>query len=376
MRSLPLVLAALGAVPVVVIGLEWAGWVELSAVRFEHPFVALLTAPLLCLIAWRLTQLPARLSSLRRGLIEALSGSAALAAALAALGLEIGRPLDRLVVIVAVDKSRSIDLVPGASGRIASELLAAEISMRDDDRIGRLVFGATSAIEDPPRGKSTLPNPQKAEVARDGTDIGAAIRQALAAVPPDSAARIALVSDGVATRGDALAAALSATALGIPIDVVPLDQGTIPNVRVASLRLTPRAARGEALDLKLVTEAGADAEVEVRVYRDGELIRRGPTKIAAGPGRGRAARNRAGARASPLRRRDQRARSEPGSRARRQLRESPSCACAGHRPRSSSPTRPRWPTRSRQRFRAQPSRWNAPAPLPPRRTWPPSPATI
>jgi Ca-activated chloride channel family protein len=281
-RPLPVVLAALGAAPVVVIGLEWAGWAELSAIRFERPFVALLTAPLLCLIAWRLTELPTRLSSLRRALIEALSGSAALAAALAALGLEVGRPLDRLVVIVAVDKSRSIDLVPGASGRIASELLAAETSMRDGDRIGRLVFGATSAIEDPPRTKSTLPNPQKADVARDGTDIGAAIRQALATLPPDSAARIAIMSDGVATRGDALAAALSATALGIPIDVVPLDQGTIPNVRVASLRLTSRAARGEALDLKLITEAGSDAEVEVRVYRDGELIRRGPTKIAQG----------------------------------------------------------------------------------------------
>ena len=281
-RPLPLLLALLGAAPVAVAGVEWSGLAQLDALRFERPVLSLITAPLLLLIAWRLSALPERMGSLRRGLIESLAGIAATAAALTALGLEVGRPLERQVVIVAVDTSRSIDLVPGASARIAAELLAAETSMREDDRIGRVVFGATTAIEDPPRTKSALPNPQRADVARDGTDIGAAIRQALAALPPESAARIALLSDGVATRGDALSAALSATTLGVPIDVVPLDQGQIPNVRVASLRVTPRAARGEALDLKLVTEASADSEIEVRVYRDGELVRRGPTRIRQG----------------------------------------------------------------------------------------------
>src|SRR5215475_3579955 len=50
-------------------------------------------------------------------------------------------PRDRLSVIVAVDRSRSIDLVPGAESRVRAELQVAETGMREDDRIGTLVFG-------------------------------------------------------------------------------------------------------------------------------------------------------------------------------------------------------------------------------------------
>jgi Ca-activated chloride channel family protein len=282
MRPVPILLAALGAAPLALFGLEWAGVTELSWLRFQRPLLSFVTAPLALFLAYRLGALPGRMTALRRSLIEATVTLAALCATFVVLGLELGRPLDRLVVVVAVDRSRSIDLVPDATGRIASELMAAETSMREQDRIARVAFGASAALEDPPRPKTGLPSPQKAEIARDGTDLGAAIRQALAAIPPDSAARIALVSDGVATRGDALSAALSAAALGIPIDVVPLDQGKIPNVRVESLRLTPRAAEGEALDLKLITQSGSDAEIELRIYRDGELVRRGPTRITQG----------------------------------------------------------------------------------------------
>lgn len=282
MRAVPVALATLGAAPLVLVGLEWLGLLELALVRFERPLLALVTAPLVALIARRLGLLPSRMSSSRRVLVELTAAVAALAATFAVLGVEVGRVLDRLVVIVAVDRSRSMDLVPGAEARIGTELLAAETGMREGDRIGRLVFGGTTAIEDPVREKSSLPSPQRAEISRDGTDLGAAIRRSLAAVPPDSAARIVLLSDGVATRGDTLAATLSATALGVPVDVVPFDQSSIPNVRVVSLRLTSRAAQGEALDLKLITESAADTGVEVRVYRDGELIRRGPTRIARG----------------------------------------------------------------------------------------------
>ncbi len=282
MRPVPTLLAVLGASPLVLFGLEWSGGLELPWLRFQRPLLSLVTAPIALFLAHRLGALPPRMTALRRRLIEATVALAALCAGFVVLGLELGRPLDRLVVVVAVDRSRSIDLVPNASGRIASELMAAETSMREQDRIARVAFGASAALEDPPRPKTALPSPQKADIARDGTDLSGAIRQALAAIPPDSAARIALVSDGVATRGDALSAALSAAALGIPIDVIPLDQGSIPNVRVESLRLPPRAAEGEAIDLKLITQAGSDAEVEVRLYRDGELVRRGPTRITQG----------------------------------------------------------------------------------------------
>src|SRR5450432_4265618 len=275
-------LRALGALPLVLVALGRFSWFYLPYVRLERPLLSVPAAAVVWFIALRLGRLPARQRRARRLLQVLTLGTAALAAAYALIGVEIGRPLDRLAILVAIDRSRSIDLVPGADTRIESELRVAEIGMREHDRIGTIAFGASAAVEDPLRERSILPAPQKADIGRDGTDIGAALRRALGEVPADAAARIVVMSDGVATRGDTLSDAAAAVAAGVPVDVVPLDQAKVPDVRVASVRTVPRANAGEALDLRVVTESTSPAEVEVRVQRDGELIRKGTAKIAAG----------------------------------------------------------------------------------------------
>ncbi|HWA77951.1 MAG TPA: VWA domain-containing protein [Polyangiaceae bacterium] len=281
-RPVLLVFTLLGVTPCLLVLAAWARFFDLPYVRFDRPPLTLPVAAITLWIALRLLDLSARISPLRRTLIEFTTGAAALAAALCTIGLEVGRPLDRLTVVVAVDRSRSIDLVPAAANRIASELRVAELGMGEDDRIAVVAFGANAQVEDPARPKSRLPSAQRADVARDGTDLGTAIRQSLAEIPPDSAARVVLLSDGVATRGDTTEAALAATALGVPVDAVPLDQGAIPDVRVVSVRVPARAAEGETLDLRIVTQATQATEVEARVYRDGELVRSGPTRLGQG----------------------------------------------------------------------------------------------
>src|SRR5262249_42735438 len=148
-------------------------------------------------LAYRMAALPLRMGRVRRALVIAFASTAVLGAAIAAADPEIGRPLDRLTVLVAVDRSRSIDLVPGAGARVRTELKVAERGMRDDDRVGTIVFGAEAATEDPPRPRSDLPPPQRVEVGRDGTDLEAAIRRGLAELPADTAGRVVLVTDGV-----------------------------------------------------------------------------------------------------------------------------------------------------------------------------------
>ncbi len=282
MKALRHVLRGLALLPCLL--LVAGHWPELYLpyVRFERPLWALPAALVVWFVIDRLGRLSPRQHRLRRLLQTATLGGAALAAAYALIGVELGRPLDRLAVIVALDRSRSIDLVPGADARIASELRVAEVGMREHDRIGTVAFGASAAVEDPLRERSLLPAPQKAEIGRDGSDLGAAIRRALGEVPADAAARIVLMSDGVATRGDTLSAAAAAVAAGVPVDVVPLDQAKVPDVRVASVRTAPRANAGEALDLRVVTDSSSPADVELRVFRDGQLIRKGNAKIAAG----------------------------------------------------------------------------------------------
>jgi Ca-activated chloride channel homolog len=281
MRALLWLLRVVGALPAVVYGLEWLG-VPVPYLRLSRPALALPLAVLLIWLTTRLSRFGYRRSPARALSMTLLTGVAATAAAFAVVGLELGRELDRLAVIVAVDRSRSIDLVPGAASRVEQELQVAELGMREGDRIGTLAFAAEAVVESPLRERRQPQSPQRAELGRDGTDLGAAIRRGLSEVPPDSAARIVLMSDGVSTRGDALGEAALAAAAGVRIDVVPLDQRQLTDIRVVAVAAGGRVNLGEAIDLRVVTSSAQPAEVSLRIYRDGQLVREGNVSIAAG----------------------------------------------------------------------------------------------
>jgi uncharacterized membrane protein len=284
LRKRPVLLAGMiaGALPALYVGLTWVGLISGSYLRLARPWLTLVCAAATIFVAMRLATGLSNQGPWRARLGDLLAQAATIIAAIAAAGPELGHPLDRLTILIAVDRSRSIDLVPSAEQRIKQELAVAELGMRDEDRIGTISFGADAATEDPPRPKSDLPAPQRVAVGRDGTDLGAAIRRALAEVPADSAARIVLLSDGVATRGDTMAAAAAAVAAEIPVDVVPLEQRTFPDIRVVALRAPTRADEGEPIELRLVTSSPSPAGIEVRLKRDGELIAQAGAKIAAG----------------------------------------------------------------------------------------------
>ena len=271
-----------GALPALYVGLTWAGACSDAYLRLARPWVTLLALASTSLLAVRLASRRVLASPWRVALGDFLTLAAALCASMAAAGPEVGRPLDRLTVLVAVDRSRSIDLVPHADARVHRELEVAEVGMRPDDRLGVIVFAAEAATEDPPRPRTELASPQRVAVGRDGTDLAAAIRCALAEIPPDSAARVVLLSDGIATRGDTLAAAAAAVAAEVPVDVVVLEQRVVPDVRVVALRAPSRADEGEAIDLRLVTASPAPADVAIRLRRDGALIAEATARIAAG----------------------------------------------------------------------------------------------
>lgn len=281
MTALVWLLRAVGLLPALVYALELLS-VPVPYLRLSRPALALPLAVLLVWLSTRLARFAHRRSRARALGMALFTGIAATAAAFAVIGVEWGRELDRLTVIVAVDRSRSIDLVPGAASRVEQELQVAELGMREGDRIGSLAFAAEAVVESPLRERRQPPAPQRAELGRDGTDLGAAIRRGLSEVPPDSAARIVIVSDGVSTRGDALGEAALAAAAGVRIDVVPLDQRVMRDIRVVGVAAGGRANLGEAIDLRVVTSSPEPAEVSLRVYRDGQLIREGDVSIAAG----------------------------------------------------------------------------------------------
>lgn len=94
------------------------------------------------------------------------------------------------------------------------------------DKVGLVVFGKRPRLELPP---SDAPRFNLVELPpmEDGTytDIGAALKLALASFPEGSARRIVLLTDGNENLGNAEEQARLAKTLGVQIDVVPLAAG-------------------------------------------------------------------------------------------------------------------------------------------------------
>ncbi|MEN9579258.1 MAG: hypothetical protein RJA70_2267 [Pseudomonadota bacterium] len=260
----------------------WAGLYPEHYVRFVRPWAAPIPTFAVLFVTARLLWSHAAASPARVRLRDALLLGAAGSLGLGVAGIELGTPLDRLAILVAVDQSRSVDLVNDTSTRITRELQLAELSMRPDDKLGVLVFGSSARLETPLRRRDERPTPQTASIGRDATDLEQALRRALLELPSDARGKIVLLSDGVATRGDTLGGVAAAVAAEVPIDTVALDQRRIQNVRLVNLSGPTSVSEGETFDLRAVIEAPTEQELELRILADGEVIRTGNVRVREG----------------------------------------------------------------------------------------------
>lgn len=281
-RGIFLLGLGISLLPGLYVSLVSLGLLAEAYVRIHKPMLAALSLAAMAAISLLAIRGKSNTQRARQVAIDVSLVVLTLSLSFTVMGMEVGQPIDRLTVIVAVDRSRSIDLVPGATDRVLSELLKVEESMRDEDELGVVAFGVAATTEQAPRTKSEPKSAQEAAVARDGSDLDAAIRRALSEVPADSGARIVVMSDGVATRGDVMAGAAAALAAQIPVDVIPLMQEENKELRVVSVRAPTQGNTGEAVDLAVVTRASEETVAEIRIKRDGQLIRRGEVTIAKG----------------------------------------------------------------------------------------------
>jgi len=253
-----------------------------DVIRVGAPWLLLVGLPVLALMLWRLRALPSGHAGFRRRAIQAAMALSLVAAVLALGRLEVGAQVDRLAVVFALDRSRSVERA-GESGatRAREDVRRATTSMEVDDKAGLVVFGAEAATEVVPSPRPSF-GAVRASVPRDGTNIGGAIRRALADLPAEHLGRIVVISDGVETDGDALAAAASAASRGVLIDVVAIERTPSPEIAVARVRVPQTANPGEPVELRIVTRATEAAPVRVRVTRNGEVIAMAEAQIHAG----------------------------------------------------------------------------------------------
>lgn len=206
----------------------------------------------------------------------------ALIAALLAMlaGASMVRTSDRIAVIACIDMSGSVhrffepSLTSKDTGKplpfstaVRSFLEAHSTSRHSDDLAGVVLFGASptaTGMAQPGLNASGFSIPDEWPPIEEATDIEQALRLAVAMIPPDAAGRIVLISDGVQTRGSALAAvgelsgrsrSVSSSRRPIRIDVVPLDYHVDHEVIVESVDSPPTAQSGATVAVRVVLTA-------------------------------------------------------------------------------------------------------------------------
>lgn len=137
-----------------------------------------------------------------------------------------------MTLMVVVDRSFSIPQETAANSvrdarweRLVEQIKqATRERLKVQDRVGVISFAARPRLEFP---VSDVPELNIRDIGngldRNTTDMGSAIRLALASFPEGSARRILLISDGNENQGDAEADARTAKLNGVPMDVIPLQ---------------------------------------------------------------------------------------------------------------------------------------------------------
>ncbi len=246
---------------------------------FSSPLLLLLflLAPLILWLGW-----PSRAISRRReifSLVVRLILFASLVLSLA--GLETVRAADNLAVAFLVDVSDSMP--EGASASAVAWVQRAITEMGPDDKAAVILFGGDALVEHPMSSVRAIGEFTSIPVT-NATDLSQAIRLALALFPAQAAKRIVIISDGIATTGNAEEAARLAAAAGVQITAAPilLDENANVESLVTDVSAPSSLRQGEEFELNIRVKSSVAQRVGVRVFAGSELVYEGNLELIKG----------------------------------------------------------------------------------------------
>lgn len=187
---------------------------------------------------------------------------------LALSGARLLSAVDGQCLIFLVDRSLSCSDQDDAVRDYVNSVLAV---LGPKQEATFLSFGSEAAVEMPPGRPVTMPR-LSASIDRNATDLAAALRMAYASLPSDKSCRIVLLSDGRATRGQALLEAETSAQLGVEVDTVLLDKVSKSEVLLESLESPPSISPNTPFELRLVAysnQEGLEATVVVEAQGSG-----------------------------------------------------------------------------------------------------------
>ena len=239
-------------------------------IQFDVP-IWLILIPILCIAAWLIGR-------------KSLSGlgpttkTAALLARFAVIAFIVGalaeprlrKESEDVAVTVVLDVSRSIP--PSEQRRVDGFI--SEITQTADrrtDRLGVVTVARDAFVQSlPSRLLDSLERNQTGSA--DATNLAAGLRLAIAVAPQDAASRILLISDGNETEGSLLAAAEAARAVGVPVDVLPIDYDYPAEVIVERVVAPATVRGGETINLSIIISSTRRTAGRLLMTENGEPI--------------------------------------------------------------------------------------------------------
>jgi uncharacterized membrane protein len=246
---------------------------------FSRPLYLLLIPAAAASLWWSGQASFADLTGSRKWVAWGLRAAIVISLVCALAGAQFVRTSKELLVVFALDESVS---VPPQERSRALEFVQSSLSRkRPDQRAALVVFARDAAVE-----SENLGSEGKLQVtsrpSSGHTDISAALRLALGIIPPESAGRVVLLSDGNENVGSAAQEALLARANRVPVDVVPLATRKARDVLVQEVRVPSQARVDEPFPVGVTVEATEPSQATLTVMVDDRPVEKRQVTLAAG----------------------------------------------------------------------------------------------
>jgi Ca-activated chloride channel family protein len=235
-------------------------------IAVEHPALLwlILLAPAFALLVRHATAARRSAAALR------VAAYVCLVLALAGVALTLRLPSDQMSVVVAIDRSESID----PDGRAWEQRYVDQLVTRlaPDDDLGVVTFGQRPHLLRPPDTPSPV-RLEDASIVQSATDVGAALDFSLALFPAGRERRLVLLSDGNQTRGDTLSKVPRARQAGVRVYTAAPPQSPQPEVSLDKLVAAPLVAEGSVFPIRATVRArGGPLTSALRLSIDGLLV--------------------------------------------------------------------------------------------------------
>lgn len=239
---------------------------------FVHPWLLLLVlAPVL----WIVREWP---GSARR-LNLALKGAAFIAIALAFAQPTAVMPETKTGAIVLVDTSASI---PDAGLDRESSVVSTIASHRGSNWMRIVPFARRPRELEHAELSGQLHLVHSPGDDARATNIEAALRDSMAAIPFGRIPRLVLISDGNENEGSSARAIAQLQRLSVPVDTISLDGRPHSDMHLVSVSMPREAYAGEQIPIDLMVETPTKFEASVRIEAEGKDLGSYPVTLEAG----------------------------------------------------------------------------------------------